>query len=113
MKPEYAQGGGLAVACPDDYRSSHATADAAIEYERTYEAGYYAALWSKLEKPLVEATLRALGGPQKKCLDFACGTGRITNIAAEHFSEAVGATYLRPCSPSRAVRAMSGCSTST
>jgi len=48
VKPEYAQGGGLAVACPDDYRSSHATADAAIEYERTYEAGYYAALWSKL-----------------------------------------------------------------
>ena len=90
VKPEYAQGGGPAFACPDDYRSSHATADAAMEYERTYEAGYYAALWTKLEKPLVEATLRSLGGPQKKCLDFACGTGRITNIAAEHFAEVVG-----------------------
>ena len=104
MKPEYTQGEGPAVACPDDYRSSHASADAAMEYERTYEAGYYAALWTKLEKPLVEATLRALGGPQKKCLDFACGIGRITNIAAEHFAEVVGvdvseAMLARACCP--------------
>jgi SAM-dependent methyltransferase len=74
----------------DDYRSSHATTGAVTDYIRTYEVGYYAALWEKIEKPLVQATLRELGGPQKKCLDFACGTGRITTVAADHFAEVVG-----------------------
>ena len=74
----------------DDYRSSHATTGAVTDYIRTYEVGYYAALWRKIEKPLVQATLRELGGPQKKCLDFACGTGRITTVAADHFAEVVG-----------------------
>ena len=74
----------------DDYRSSHATTGAVTDYIRTYEVGYYAALWEKIEKPLLQATLRELGGPQKKCLDFACGTGRITTVAADHFAEVVG-----------------------
>ena len=74
----------------DDYRSSHATTGTVTDYIRTYEAGYYAALWRRIERPLVDATLRALGGPQKRCLDFACGTGRITTVAAEHFAEVVG-----------------------
>ena len=74
----------------DDYRTSHATTSAVTDYIRTYEVGYYAALWEKIEKPLVQATLRELGGPQKKCLDFACGTGRITTVAADHFAEVVG-----------------------
>jgi SAM-dependent methyltransferase len=74
----------------DDYRNSHATMGAVTDYIRTHEVGYYAALWRKIEKPLVQATLRELGGPQKKCLDFACGTGRITAIAADHFAEVVG-----------------------
>jgi cyclopropane fatty-acyl-phospholipid synthase-like methyltransferase len=78
------------VPCANDYRSSHATTDAVTDYERTYKSGYYAALWAKIERPLVETTLRALGGPDKKCLDFACGTGRIANVAAEHFAEVVG-----------------------
>jgi len=34
--------------------------------------------------------LRELGGPQRKCLDFACGTGRITNVAADYFGQVVG-----------------------
>ena len=74
----------------DDYRSSHATTGAVTDYIRTYEAGYYAALWRRIERPLVEATLRELGGPQRRCLDFACGTGRITAVAADHFAEVVG-----------------------
>jgi ubiquinone/menaquinone biosynthesis C-methylase UbiE len=73
-----------------DYRNSHATTGAVTDYIRTHEVGYYAALWRKIEKPLVQATLREQGGPQKKCLDFACGTGRITAIAADHFAEVVG-----------------------
>ena len=74
----------------DDYRSSHATIGAVTDYIRTFEVGYYAALWEKIEKPLLQATLREMGGPQKKCLDFACGTGRITTVAADHFAEVVG-----------------------
>jgi SAM-dependent methyltransferase len=74
----------------DNYRISHAGPEAAKKYTQTYETGYYAALWTKIEKPLVEATLRAIGGPHKKCLDFACGTGRITKVAAKCFTEVVG-----------------------
>jgi SAM-dependent methyltransferase len=74
----------------DNYRISHAGLEAAKKYTQTYESGYYAALWTKIEKPLVEATLRTLGGPHKKCLDFACGTGRITRVAAKCFTQAVG-----------------------
>lgn len=74
----------------DDYRISHADTNAGENYNRTYDSGYYAALWTKIEKPLLETILRTVGGPNKKCLDFACGTGRITNVAADCFAEVVG-----------------------
>lgn len=73
-----------------DYRTSHAAPDAGRTYNKTYERGYYAALWSKIEKPLLATILQGLGGSDKKCLDFACGTGRITNFAAEFFGTVVG-----------------------
>jgi SAM-dependent methyltransferase len=73
-----------------EYRTSHRAAGYGACYNKTYDRGYYAALWTKIEMPLVENTLRALGGPDKKCLDFACGTGRITNVAADCFGEVVG-----------------------
>jgi len=72
------------------YRSSHAEPEAGRIYDRTHEVGYYAALWKKIEKPMLEAVLRQLGGRQRKCLDFACGTGRITNVAADYFGDVVG-----------------------
>ena len=78
------------LATGSDYRSSHNAAGAGAYYNRTYELGYYAALWTRIEKPLVAGILQALGSPHKKCLDFACGTGRITNVAAEHFGGVVG-----------------------
>ncbi len=74
----------------DDYRMSHQSAGYGVYYNRTYQSGYYAALWRKIEKPLIENILRGIGGPDRKCLDFACGTGRITNIAAPFFGEVVG-----------------------
>ena len=86
--------GGLPMS--DDYRVSHAAPGAGKHYNKTYDAGYYAALWIKIEKPLVEATLGELGGPHKKCLDFACGTGRITNVAAECFGKVVGVDVSLP-----------------
>ncbi|WP_348524689.1 class I SAM-dependent methyltransferase [Mesorhizobium huakuii] len=36
------------------------------------------------------------GGAGRKCLDFACGTGRIANVAAGLFGEVVGADISRP-----------------
>ena len=74
----------------EDYRASHAVPDAGRIYNHTYEEGYYAAVWDKIERPLVETTLRKLGGSEKSCLDFACGTGRITDVAAECFGSVVG-----------------------
>jgi len=74
----------------DDYRASHDVPDAGRIYNQTYEEGYYAALWNKIERPLVETTLRKLGGSDRICLDFACGTGRIANVAAEYFGKVIG-----------------------
>jgi ubiquinone/menaquinone biosynthesis C-methylase UbiE len=74
----------------DSYRMSHQAAEARIAYDRTFEVGYYAGLWRKIEQPLLESILRPLGGPERTSLDFACGTGRITKVAARFFGSVVG-----------------------
>lgn len=76
--------------CTDGYRMSHQAAGVRIAYDRTFKVGYYAALWRKIEKPLLESILRPLGGRERTSLDFACGTGRITRVAAKFFSPVVG-----------------------
>ncbi|WP_244571472.1 class I SAM-dependent methyltransferase [Mesorhizobium carmichaelinearum] len=73
-----------------DYRSSHQTPGYGTDYTKTFRSGYYAALWSGIERPLVESILRPLGGPDRSCLDFACGTGRVTTVAGPLFGEVVG-----------------------
>jgi SAM-dependent methyltransferase len=72
------------------YRMSHQAAEARIAYDKTFEVGYYAALWRTIEKPLLSSVLRPLGGRERTSLDFACGTGRITKIAAGFFGSVVG-----------------------
>lgn len=79
-----------------DYRGSHAVPSAGIAYNKTYEVGYYAGLWNRIERPLLEEILREFGGPRRNCLDFACGTGRITDIAAEYFGQVVGVDVSAP-----------------
>lgn len=74
----------------DDYRSSHCALGYGEHYNKTHQSGYYGALWAKVERPLVLKVLGPMGGAGRKCLDFACGTGRIANIAAECFDEVVG-----------------------
>lgn len=84
---------------PDDmidqspgYVNSHASAGYGARYRRTYERGYYAAQWRDVERPLLIETLRhSIGvGADKSCLDFACGTGRITEVVAGEYGEVVG-----------------------
>lgn len=79
-----------ATAASSDYRASHRATGYGAGYNRTFEAGYYAALWAKIEIPLLTDTVRPMGGARRTCLDFACGTGRITNVLAELFGEVVG-----------------------
>ena len=74
----------------DDYRVSHSAPGYGEHYNKTHEFGYYGALWEKIERPLIQDVLRPMGGSDRKCLDFACGTGRITNVAAGFFGEVVG-----------------------
>ncbi|TPN37949.1 class I SAM-dependent methyltransferase [Mesorhizobium sp. B2-3-3] len=73
-----------------NYRTSHQGVGYGAQYGATFASGYYAALWSHIEMPLVESILSPLGGPSHSCLDFACGTGRITNVAAHLFGEVYG-----------------------
>ncbi|GLQ76656.1 hypothetical protein GCM10007881_01710 [Mesorhizobium huakuii] len=79
----------------DDYRASHCAPGYGAHYNKTHQSGYYGALWEKIEKPLILDVLRPMGGAGRKCLDFACGTGRITSVAAGVFGEVVGADISR------------------
>lgn len=73
------------------YRESHAALGYGKHYSRTYETGYYADLWRKIERPLLERILSRLAGDRgRTCLDFACGTGRITAVAEHHFASCTG-----------------------
>ncbi|WP_371420885.1 class I SAM-dependent methyltransferase [Tardiphaga sp.] len=74
----------------ESYRASHQSADIVADYIDTFEVGYCAALWRKIEQPLLENILRPLGGPERTSLDFACGTGRIAKVAALFFGSVVG-----------------------
>ena len=72
------------------YRVSHQSADAGSDYDKTFETGYCAALWQKIEKPLLERSLYPFAGRERTCMDFACGTGRITRVVAMLFGTVVG-----------------------
>lgn len=74
----------------ESYRESHQSTDVVADYADTFEAGYCAALWRDVERPLLENILRPLGGPKRSILDFACGTGRIASVTALFFGLAVG-----------------------
>lgn len=80
----------MSAPTPVDYRGSHQGRDAALRYTRAYGSGYYAGLWRTVEMPLLLRTLKSLPVKKRKCLDFACGTGRITGVAASVFDAVVG-----------------------
>ena len=66
-----------------DYRISHANVGTVQTYVEAYEKGYFAAQWEQIEKPLLKSIINDLPIHPKSCLDFACGTGRISSALAE------------------------------
>jgi SAM-dependent methyltransferase len=79
-----------------DYRLSHAEQGYGAKYIQTFQSGYCAALWERVERPIVEEIFRSIGGADRNCLDFACGTGRITSVAARFFGMVVGVDVSEP-----------------
>lgn len=73
-----------------DYRHSHSESGYGALYNRSYTYGYYSALWNRIERPILSRLFKQYGGSNKKCLDFACGTGRITNLASREFGYVLG-----------------------
>jgi SAM-dependent methyltransferase len=77
-----------------DYSECHVSDDAVGAYRDTYAAGYYAAQWRLLERPLLERLFVELrAGGARSMLDIACGQGRITLLGARHFDQVQGIDY--------------------
>jgi SAM-dependent methyltransferase len=73
------------------YRSSHQAAGYAAFYDQTILEGYAGELWRRWERPILESFLAAADVPANGLVvDFACGTGRITQVVSQHFPRAVG-----------------------
>lgn len=80
-----------------DYRSSHLEARCPAEFESHYIRGHGHLYWNHFERPYLEKLFARLG---RECpgryLDFACGTGRIMELASAHFIETVGIDVSEP-----------------
>lgn len=75
----------------EDYRQSHASPGYGKVYRETYEHGYYHYQWEFLERDLLERVLSADGIRDAiDALDFACGTGRITQIVESRIPNVTG-----------------------
>ncbi len=74
------------------YRHSHTTQGYGETYEAAYgPSTYYGQLWNTIERDLVVSTLKQIRqAGAEKCLDFACGTGRILGVAESVFDCTVG-----------------------
>jgi SAM-dependent methyltransferase len=76
-----------------DYRESHTNHGRGTVYDGLYREGTALAFyWQHFEKPYLEQVFSALRArhPKGRYLDFACGTGRILQLGASYFADAVG-----------------------
>lgn len=74
-----------------DYRSSHLGDRCPAEFDGHYITGHGHLYWNHFERPYLEALFARLGREYPgRYLDFACGTGRIMELASRHFVETVG-----------------------
>jgi SAM-dependent methyltransferase len=75
----------------ESYVKSHAAEGYGARYKSTFEGGYYGIEWRNIERPLLSNLLANMSGIETwSCLDFACGTGRITDLLAEHVRHVTG-----------------------
>jgi SAM-dependent methyltransferase len=75
----------------ENYRQSHSSAEYGLRYQDTYQRGYYYYQWTYIERVLLHGLLAAGAAEgSRTCLDFACGTGRIAQVASGVFERVVG-----------------------
>ena len=75
----------------DSYVKSHASTGYGQRYKTTFQSGYYGIEWDKIERPLLDRIFSEIEEVNNKsAFDFACGTGRITGVLAEHFGSVTG-----------------------
>ena len=80
-----------------DYRSSHLDAKCPAAFDGHYVTGHGHLYWNHFERPYLERLFARLGREYPgRYLDFACGTGRIMEIASPHFVETVGIDVSEP-----------------
>lgn len=74
-----------------DYRKRHLGKGRGLLYDKRFRgnrAGFY---WQQFEKPFLQRFLPELAKEKNmRVLDFACGTGRITQLLNQHFPEVIG-----------------------
>src|SRR4026208_757151 len=74
-----------------DYRSSHLDAKCPAAFDGHYVTWHGHLYWNHFERPYLEQLFARLGREHPgRYLDFACGTGRIMELASPHFAETVG-----------------------
>lgn len=74
-----------------DYRSSHLDPRCPGQFDGHYVTGHGHLYWNHFERPYLEKLFERLGREHHgRFLDFACGTGRIMELAYPHFIETVG-----------------------
>lgn len=75
----------------DGYRRSHAVVGYGERYKKTYSKGYYFEQWKQLERPLLEKIVsKSREEGHQRCLDFACGTGRILSVLEKYYDDCWG-----------------------
>ncbi len=85
------------MSAPQNYSNSHKDPEKPAQYD----GGFWQwgttknQLW-KLEQQLIQAELDRLNTPNFSVLDFACGTGRITSLLENTFSDVTGVDISAP-----------------
>jgi SAM-dependent methyltransferase len=82
-----------------DYRTSHTRPGRGDRYERLYRPGTALAFyWQTFERPYLDGLFARLAAekPDGRYLDFACGTGRILDLGADHFVDVTGVDVSEP-----------------
>ncbi len=74
-----------------NFRTSHTSEGYGDTYEWVYKNGYYKDQWEYIEKPILQEIFQQLREKEfNSCLDFACGTGRITELEGQYFDTCYG-----------------------